>query len=110
MKSVAQLLDEWDWRAIRNCPGRYVLRGGARAQDADELFGIRARPRCFRLDSVRDEVIVMRLVGGGLISYRNKSGTYVHTIADDGGFERKLEDLGIGDCIEDKKTELWEGE
>lgn len=95
MKSFDELLEKYDWREIRNCPGRYVLRGGRSRIAADELFGISVEFSHWRFESVKDEVIVGKIPGGGFISYRDSLGTYVHTLSDEEGFERKLTELGI---------------
>jgi hypothetical protein len=40
--------------------------------------------------------MVADLKGGGLISFRQPNGTYVHTLNTFDGFARKLKQLGIG--------------
>lgn len=48
-----------------------------------------------RSPAARDEVLVLPLVDGGLISYRRADGAHVHTLGDRAGFLRKLEQLGL---------------
>ncbi len=43
----------------------------------------------------KDVVLVVRLDGGGLISYEQSDGIFVHTLGDVDGFARKLNELGI---------------
>jgi len=49
----------------------------------------------FKVSAAKDTVLVARIHGGGLISYRRADGTYLHTLNTVAGFERKLRDLGI---------------
>jgi len=43
----------------------------------------------------RDPVIVAAFEDGGLISYRQADGRFLHTLNTREGFERKLDQLGI---------------
>lgn len=43
----------------------------------------------------RDTVCVVAFDAGGLISYEKPDGRFVHTLCDEGGFARKLAQLGI---------------
>ncbi|TVQ33613.1 MAG: hypothetical protein EA376_01795 [Phycisphaeraceae bacterium] len=49
-----------------------------------------------RSANARDPVIVIELSGGGVISYEKPDGGFVHTLCDESGFRRKLDDLGLG--------------
>ena len=85
----------WDWKPIRNCPGRYILRG-AKAYDApDNFLGREVAIREFRTDAARDTVLVAAIEDGGVISYRRDDGSYLHTLNTPEGFRRKLLQLGI---------------
>jgi hypothetical protein len=64
------------------------LTPGALAGPGAEIFK-------FTVDEAPDEVVVIPLAGGGLISYGRADGTYVHTLNDPEGFSRKLSQLGI---------------
>jgi hypothetical protein len=48
-----------------------------------------------KVAAARDEVHVGRVPGGGLISYRQADGTFVHTLNTEEGLARKLADLGL---------------
>jgi len=48
-----------------------------------------------RVAGARDPVAVVKFIGGGLISYRQPDGRYLHTLNTEEGFRRKLEHLGI---------------
>lgn len=85
----------WDWKPIRNCPGRFVLVGGRSDISPEVILGHASQLTEFKVKAARDTVVVARIDGGGLISYKRPDGTYVHTLADTHGFSRKMEQLGI---------------
>jgi hypothetical protein len=90
------LLARFDWRAMRGCPGRYLLAGGPTASPPGDLFG----DLVFREGrSVRapDRVLVAAVRGGGIISYAKDNGTFIHTLGDSAGFARKLAVLELAD-------------
>jgi len=73
-----------------------VLSGQAASLSVDDLLGGDAPPpRRFRSPAAPDEVWVVELADGGLISYRRADGTFVHTLGTREGFARKLAQLGI---------------
>jgi hypothetical protein len=82
------------WRPIPNCPGRFVLTGDAPVLTPADLVGPIVIQE-FRAAGARDPVVVARFQDGGLISYRRRDGTYVHTLNTVEGFARKLQQLGI---------------
>jgi len=94
MTSHARLRAALVWRPIPGCPGRLVLRGG---QDAAlwALLGPEVAVRVFRSRAAADPVLVARLEGGGLLSYRKPDGSHVHTLNTPAGLARKLAQLGI---------------
>jgi hypothetical protein len=79
---------------MRNCPGRYIL-----AEPVSRLRPIdlaREAPlREYRVQAAPDPVVVARIDGGGIISYKKPDGSYLHTLNTNEGFERKLRQLGI---------------
>lgn len=96
MFSFRQLYDTHAWREIPNCPGRYVARDldgrMTVAQLADsEIDDVKA----FTTQKARDTVLVLKIPGGGIISYQRPDGSCLHTLNTDSGFFRKLTDLGI---------------
>ena len=95
MKSFNQLLAELDWRPIRNCPGRYMLRPGRSDLNPSDILGQGCTVSEHRVRAAPDTVIVARLEGGGLISYRRDDGSHLHTLNTPEGLERKLLQLGI---------------
>ena len=90
-----ELRTEWEWKPIRNCPGRFILCKGAAALAPKELLGAEVEVLTFQVAAAKDPVLVVRLNEGGLISYRRADGTYLHTLNTAEGFARKLLDLGV---------------
>ncbi|HEY0319708.1 MAG TPA: hypothetical protein VGC66_01935 [Pyrinomonadaceae bacterium] len=96
MKSFDQLFLERNWKPIRNCPGRYVLREAADNLSPAEILGEACSVTEHRVAAAKDTVLVLRLeAGGGLISYHRADKTLLHTLNTSEGFERKLLQLGI---------------
>lgn len=93
--SFDELLRRFELRPIRNCPGRFIVHNVTPELTPRELLGSEAEIHAFNVSSARDAVLVVRLDRGGLISYQRADGTYLHTLNDDDGFERKLRELGI---------------
>ncbi len=96
MSAYREVAKKWKWYPIKNCPGRYVLDGGAQETTIQQLLGQEVTIREYQLEIARDTVLVVELSGGGVISYRKPNGLYVHTLCNSDGFERKLKQLGIG--------------
>jgi putative acetyltransferase len=98
MSSYDRLRAALPWRPIPGCPGRLVL-GGSRARDQEAalwaLLGPRVAVRVFRSRAAADPVVVARLEGGALLSYRRPDGSHVHTLNTPAGLVRKLAQLGI---------------
>jgi hypothetical protein len=96
-----QVFSAENWQPIRNCPGRYALRGGDRRVPVTAIAGHETQVSEYRSGAARDTVLVVVLDGGGgLISYRHADGSYVHTLNTQEGFARKLKQLGI-EVVED---------
>ena len=95
MKTFDELATTWELQPIRNCPGRFVLRTSPAEFTPRELLESETDIDEFRVLSAKDTVMVARIEGGGLISYRHADGTHLHTLNTVAGFERKLRDLGI---------------
>ncbi|MEZ5426319.1 MAG: hypothetical protein R2747_08650 [Pyrinomonadaceae bacterium] len=85
-----------DWKPIWGCPGRFVLRGASPELSITDLLSDEANVRRFESPKAKDAVFVAPLDRGGIISYRQMAGTWVHTLCTEEGFRRKLEQLGIG--------------
>jgi hypothetical protein len=84
-----------DWMPIRDCPGRFVLRGASPALSVTDLLGEDIHLQMFRSPKARDTVFVVCFEGGGTISYRQSSRSWLHTLCTKDGFRRKLEQLEI---------------
>jgi len=84
-----------DWTPIRDCPGRFVLRGVSPALSVADLLGEGTGIQQFQSPKARDAVFVVVLEDGGVISYRQSANSWVHTLCTPAGFRRKLEQLEI---------------
>ena len=90
-----EVMGKGRWTAIRDCPGRYALRGVPPDLGLGGLLGEGPAPREFRSAKARDRVCVVPLEDGGLISYRREDGSWLHTLNTAEGFRRKLAQLEI---------------
>jgi hypothetical protein len=95
MMTFDDLMANWRWKPIRNCPGRYVMCASSAGLSPENLLGFDIELRIFQVAAARDIVVVADLSDGGLISYKRADGTYLHTLNTAEGFERKLLSLGI---------------
>src|SRR5436190_1763149 len=93
--SFDELIKAWDWRSIRNCPGRYVLHRAENSLRPQDILGDEIEVKEFKVDAAQDTVLVFKLSGGGLISYRRDDGSFLHTLNTTEGFQRKLAQLKI---------------
>ena len=93
--TVQELLAEYKWKLIPNCPGRYVLVTPEPTIAPARLAQGDYAPVEFHVEAAKDAVLVLALEGGGLITYRRDDGSYYHTLNTDTGFQRKLAQLGI---------------
>ena len=83
------------WTPIRDCPGRFVLRGVLPAFSIVDLLGDIAGVQRLQSPRAIDTVWVVYLEDGGVISYRRLAGTWRHTLNTEEGFRRRLEQLEI---------------
>jgi hypothetical protein len=90
-----ELMRSYDWKPIRNCPGRYVLRGAQSDLSLESLLKDEVEISEFHPALARDAVLVAELEDGGIISYRQRDGSLVHTLNTPEGFRRKLLQLEI---------------
>src|SRR5215216_1658939 len=93
--SFDDLMSRWNWKPIRNCPGRFVLDDASYSLSLAELLGENIEASEFSVDAAKDAVLVVRINQGGIISYKRENGTFIHTLNTAEGFERKLRQLGI---------------
>jgi hypothetical protein len=100
--SIRTLLTRWPWKPIRNCPGRFVLVTTNRSMRLDVLLGRDCDAQTFASHAAKDRVLVVPLEDGGLISYAQPDGRFIHTLNTTEGFGRKLSQLGI--TLEPNKT------
>jgi hypothetical protein len=100
LPSVEAINHRWKWTPIRNCPGRYVLAGGANRLSILTLVGRGIPVVEFASARARDPVFVAHLADGGIISYLRPDGSMRHTLCTQMAFERKLRDLGLHAAID----------
>jgi hypothetical protein len=93
--TFAELLRSREWKQIRDCPGRFVLRAEPPGLPLAGLLAPGVAVQRFSSTEARDAVLVARFDDGGIISYERGDGTIVHTLNTEAGFRRKLEQLGI---------------
>jgi hypothetical protein len=87
--SFDELMRRWTWRPIPNCPGRFKLDLPAN-MSVEALVGLGVAPKEYRFAAAQDEVLVVPLNDGGIISYRRPDGSMLHTLNTAEGFARKL--------------------
>lgn len=83
----------FNWRPIRNCPGRYTLLKDS-INRFNDFYKTLEDPVIYPPITGKDPVLVIPFEGGGLISYRHEDGFLVHTLNNRDGFVRKMEDIG----------------
>ena len=93
--TFAELMRSGDWQPIRNCPGRYILRGARNDLRLQELLADDVEVEEYHVNTAPDTVLVMQLEDGGIISYQREDGSFLHTLNTPEGFRRKLLQLGI---------------
>lgn len=93
--SFDEIFASWNWKPIRGCAGRFVMRGARADLRPEDIIGCDSQTIEFEVRAAKDIVVVARLSGGGLISYKREEGSFVHTLNTSEGFARKLEQLGI---------------
>ena len=87
------LFSKYKWQEIKNCSGRYkLLQKGISLED---LLGSSYVEKVFESEKARDLVVVEQIEGGGILSYKKADGSYLHTLNNIEGLNRKLADLGI---------------
>lgn len=89
------MFEELNWKPIRNCPGRFILRDAGNSLSPADILGAESSMSEHRVEAARDTVLVIKVEGGGLISYRRTDGSHLHTLNTPEGFGRKLAQLGI---------------
>ena len=102
-----ELMIKWNWKPIRNCPGRFLLMGVRADLPPEAVVGREIELLEFQVETARDKVVVARLDKGGLISYKRADGTYLHTLNSGEGFSRKIAQLGI--VFEDSQRDAEDG-
>jgi hypothetical protein len=105
---LQKLRELWSWHEIRGCPGRFVVsKQGDRIPPEtllamlDQDWKLHSRFELFSRDK-QDSVFVAVFLddlGGGLITFCKQNGSYVHTLNEPSGLERKLKGLGFAHLL-----------
>lgn len=107
---LEKLRELYAWESIRDCPGRYVVRrvenlSNIAPQDivrklvelTNEDYDSRLFPRAAPQDDV---FVAVFHTGGGLITFcKPDNVTFIHTLNEQSGLERKLKGLGFAEEI-----------
>ena len=83
------------WSPIRNCPGRYVLQQSKPNLTIDGLLGKNTHYKEYTSRLAKDTICIVRFEQGGIISYRRKNDTWLHTLNTEEGFMRKVKQLEL---------------
>ena len=102
-----ELVIKFNWKPIRNCPGRFLLVGVRPDLPPEAVVGPATELLEFHVEAARDTVMITRLDEGGLISYKRGDGTYLHTLNSAEGFSRKILQLGI--ALDGSQTSVADG-
>ena len=98
--SFEELASRHQLHPIPNCPGRWIITDLPEDVSIVDWLGPDVAVKVFKTDKARDLVQVVRLSGGGIITYCRKDGTYLHTLNHNDGFERKFRQLDLS-CAAD---------
>ncbi|MBN1606774.1 MAG: hypothetical protein JW940_09075 [Polyangiaceae bacterium] len=89
----------WNWKAIPDCPGRYVLRGAASNLSIEQVAGEALAVHEVHATTTADTILVAPFEGGGLLSFRKPDGSIVHTLNTPEGLARRLALLELADPV-----------
>jgi hypothetical protein len=91
--TLDELKRRWSLRQIRNCPGRYIVADCPPDMSPEQLLEGKVPVVPHPIPGARDLVLIAVFEGGGLISYKRPDGSFLHTLNDEAGLRRKLEQL-----------------
>lgn len=101
--SFVRLLEKYSLKEIENCPGRYTLMKDDHQRlkivKPETILNNKISIEVFHSDICRDCVHIGKFSddsgGGGLLSYEKSDGTFVHTLNNASGLQRKINHLQI---------------
>jgi hypothetical protein len=89
----------YSWKEIKNCPGRYLLTKEDNKRfkliSPNELLNNKVQIQIFNSQICRDKIHIGTFNDGGLLSYQLADGTFVHTLNNISGLNRKINHLNI---------------
>eukprot|EP01121_Diplochlamys_sp_Union-15-3_P012114 TRINITY_DN3590_c0_g1_i2.p1 TRINITY_DN3590_c0_g1~~TRINITY_DN3590_c0_g1_i2.p1 ORF type:complete len:126 (+),score=24.03 TRINITY_DN3590_c0_g1_i2:39-380(+) len=96
------LYNKYEWKPIKDCPGRYVLKKGSQHISTIpplQVIGEGCTLQLHQLEVIgKDPIYVIKFPtdGGGLLSFHKiDQGRYVHTLNTPSGLTRKLEAMKV---------------
>jgi hypothetical protein len=97
--SFSKLFSLYSWKEIRNCPGRYILSKEDNQQlrlvSPNTILNDQIPIEIFTSNICRDRIHIGKLSDGGLLSYEQSDGYFVHTLNNISGLKRKMNHLNI---------------
>ena len=94
-----KLFKLYSWKEIKNCPGRYLLtkedNQRLRLISPNEILNDQVSIQIFNSQICQDRIHIGKFVDGGLLSYEKSDGTFVHTLNNTSGLNRKMNHLNI---------------
>ena len=103
MKTICQLLLQYNCKEISNCPGRFIVKHVPENLSVNELLGEDIEFTICDSPKAKDKIAIVILEDGGIISYIRSDGTLLHTINTTSGFRRKIHDLELSQILSDDK-------
>ena len=85
-------MDQYNWKPIAGCPGRYILAEGVTSSSICELIGSEVVVMSQVFQNAPDPVSFCFFKGRGLIAYVKPNG-FLHTLCNEEGMERKMKML-----------------
>lgn len=94
-----KLFNLYSWIEIKNCPGRYLLTKAdnqrLRLIPPNEFLNNKITIQIFSSQICPDPIHIGKFSDGGLLSYEKSDGTFVHTLNNTSGLNRKINHLNI---------------
>jgi hypothetical protein len=95
LASFRDIFGKYQWREIRNCPGRYCAKDIPPNCTVSKLLEEPVTEQLQSSPRAKDFVIITPMEHGGIISFKRRDGSYLHTLNTPEGFARKRADLGL---------------
>ncbi|CAF2059550.1 unnamed protein product [Rotaria magnacalcarata] len=98
--SFTKIFNLYNWKEIPNCPGRYLLakedNQRLKVISPISLLNNQIPIEIFTSEMCQDRIHIGKLPNGGLLSYeKSDDATFVHTLNNSAGLQRKMNHLNI---------------